>query len=296
VALEPAGFDDRPRAVCGACGCCWEAPGGAIGDGAGPSSLQPVDTIACPGCACRSVCESRPTWLAASMTQDQTLADGTAVLIRPLLYSDRFALAAAFNELSPHTRRLRFFNPPEHLDDDDLDYLTNIDFHQHVALAAFAREATGQPGVAVARYIRDARSEDAAEVAVTVADAYQRRGIGSLLLRLLADLAAERGIRTFVYYVLWDNVEAMMGLADVGARVEPDEPGVARIEIDLPAAPEADSRRIGGVLRAFVDLLRTAAAGIERTAGAAAPGVNAAWPSRPGARRAAPTRADADRR
>jgi hypothetical protein len=53
-----------------------------------------VDTLACPGCQRRGTCEERPTWLAEALTRHELLADGTRVLLRPLLHGDRFELAA----------------------------------------------------------------------------------------------------------------------------------------------------------------------------------------------------------
>lgn len=202
------------------------------------------------------------------MVHHHVLDDGTRVLVRPLLYSDRFEIAAAFEKLSPASRRMRFFSPPDHLDDGDLEYLTNIDYQDHVALAAFAEDEPGAPGVAVARYIRDPHDPDAAEVAVTVLDAYQRRGLGTLLLVLLADVAVGRGVRTFVSYVRWDNVDAVEGLTDFGARIRPDEPGVARVEIDLPAPVETlDDRFVHRLLHEFGRLVRGAVERIPAVSG-----------------------------
>ncbi len=85
-------------------------------------------------------------------------------------------------------------------------------------------------------------------------DDHQRRGVGTLLTRALGEVAAERGIRKFVSYVQWDNDRAVDALAREGARVTSAEPGIARIEIDLPlpVADIADSyvRRILGAIGA----------------------------------------------
>ena len=105
IDLQPAGPPTR-RAVCGHCGRCWE------GSGDGPE----VDVLACPGCARRGTCEARPTWLSESLTQRHVLEDGAEILIRPLVYGDRFELAVGFTELSLRSRQLRFFQAPEVLD------------------------------------------------------------------------------------------------------------------------------------------------------------------------------------
>jgi len=164
------------------------------------------------------------------------LEDRTRVLVRPLLHSDRQALAIGFEHLSAEARRLRFFSAPSRLSDADLEYLTNLDYQDHFAYAAFAIDEPGTPGIGVARYIRDPSCPDQAEVAVTVLDEYQRRGLGTLLLRMLAEQARSNGITTFISHILWDNREILETLASAGARIEPEEPGVARVAIEIPTA------------------------------------------------------------
>ena len=65
-------------------------------------------------------------------------------------------------------------------------------------------------------------------------DAYQGRGIGTLLMRLIASVAASNDVRTLVYFVMWENDAMIDLLRQAGARVAADEPGVARVEIDIP--------------------------------------------------------------
>jgi RimJ/RimL family protein N-acetyltransferase len=191
------------------------------------------------------------------MTYRHVLSDGTAVLIRPLLHSDRFELAAAYTSLSTQSRRLRFFVAPDALDREDLEYLTSIDYHDHFALAAFLVDGPWPRGIGVARYVRDPADPTAAEVAVTVTDAYQQRGLGTLLTRRLADVAVANGIHTFVSYVLWENTPAIALLTDEGARATPAEPGMARIELDLPhAGSELADSYLHHILRTFADALR----------------------------------------
>ncbi len=173
--LQPAGPPTR-RAVCGHCGRCWEDEGDGL----------EVNVLACPGCARRGTCEACPTWLSESVTQRHTLDDGGEVLIRPLVYGDRFELAAGFTELSLRSRQLRFFQPPETLGPDELEYLTNVDYQNHFALAALLLGGPAPKGIAVGRYLRDQTDPTTAEVAVTVMDEHQRRGVGTLLTRALA--------------------------------------------------------------------------------------------------------------
>jgi GNAT superfamily N-acetyltransferase len=235
VLLAPSGGAGARRVVCEGCGRCWDADG------------REVDTLSCPGCDQRVVCESRPTALVTSMTSVHQLPDGADVLVRPLLYSDRNLLTVGYGRLSAEGRRRRFFAAPPALSDVDLEYLTNLDYRDHFAWAAFDPSAAGRPGIAVARYIRDPTAPGSAEAAVTVIDDYQRRGVGTLLLLLLADQASANGITTFVSHILWANRELVDTLVAAGARVEAEEPGVARLEIDIPG-PESPARL--GIVRA----------------------------------------------
>jgi GNAT superfamily N-acetyltransferase len=195
--------------------------------------------------------------IAESMAQVHTLADGTRVLVRPLLPGDRAELAAGYEQLSAASRRRRFFATPDRLSEHALDYLTNLDYRAHFAWAAFAIDEPDSPGIAVARYICDHRDATVAEIAVTVLDSYQNRGLGTLLTQLLADVAVRNGVRSFVSYVLWENADAVARLRDEGARISPAEPGMARVEIELPTPPDTvPEATVHPILSAVADGVR----------------------------------------
>ncbi|HEX6419801.1 MAG TPA: GNAT family N-acetyltransferase [Acidimicrobiales bacterium] len=247
--VQPAGSPPARRAVCGRCGRCWEDGGRGA----------EVDSLGCPGCPRRGLCESCLSPLARSLTQRHTLPDGEEVAVRPLVYGDRFELAAGFSALSLRSRERRFFDAPETLDAEDLEYLTNIDYHDHYALAALLPGRPPPNGVGVARYVRETGDPSVAEVAVTVLDEHQRRGVGTLLTRALGEVALANGIHTFVSYVLWDNAGAIDLLRETGARVTPAEPGIARVEVDLPArVDEVPDSYLHRLIAGFAERLRSA--------------------------------------
>src|SRR5579884_4040133 len=142
---EPVHVGSETNFFCHRCGTCWHI---------GMGYLWAVSPLTCPGCPRAAECRSVPTWLAESMTRVHHLADGSRVMIRPLLPSDRAALAAGFESLTPRSRRLRFFSAEMALSEAQLDYLVKVDYRNHFALAAFTLDEPDQPGIGVARFIR----------------------------------------------------------------------------------------------------------------------------------------------
>jgi GNAT superfamily N-acetyltransferase len=166
-----------------------------------------------------------------------TLRDGTRALVRPILPEDRWRLAEGLKLLSPRSRYLRFHTSIEELTDEQLTYLTEIDYCNHMAWVALDPDDVEAPGLGVARYVRLADDPTVAEAAVTVIDAYQGRGLGTILLRELATTAIQNGIRTLRNYVLTDN-ESMIEIIDqIGAQRSEIAPGVLQVDVALPDDP-----------------------------------------------------------
>ena len=175
------------------------------------------------------------------------LRDGTQIVLRPVRPSDRELLVEGFAHLSPESRYQRFLAPMEELSEAMLDYLTEVDHHDHEAIAALDPE-TGH-GIGVARFVRLEDRPDVAEAAVTVVDEWQGRGVGTLLLGRLAARAREEGIRTFTAILLATNRE-MLDVLEPIARVNvvDRQTGTVQIEVDVPGAGETE--RIRRFLRA----------------------------------------------
>lgn len=188
--------------------------------------------------------------------QLHTLADGGRVLVRALRPSDSDEMALAYEKLSPASRRLRFFNAPKHLSERLLDYLTDLDGVNRFALGAQMIDEHATPGVGVARYVRNRNDPTKAEAAATVLDSHRHRGIATILLAALVEAAVSNGITTFTANVMWENTALLDALRKQGATIEPDEPGVAAVSLELPRQPEAF---VGSML---YRLLRTVASGV----------------------------------
>jgi nucleotide-binding universal stress UspA family protein/RimJ/RimL family protein N-acetyltransferase len=178
------------------------------------------------------------------------LDDGSRVLVRPIVPEDREALAAGFERLSPESRYRRFFAPVARLRERELDYLTQVDHHDHEALVAID-DATGDL-VGVARFVRT--EPTVAEPAIVVADDWQGRGLGGRLLDELVGRAREEGIERFAAPVLADNTGAIRLLERLGNTSREDLGREVQLSIALPDADRAN--------RPLRELLRAAAAGV----------------------------------
>ena len=161
-----------------------------------------------------------------------TLRSGQQVLLRPLRRDDKHGLAAMYEQLSDESRYQRFFALKPRLASASLDYLTDVDHYDHEAFVAEV-PASGQL-VGVARYVRDRQRPEAAEIAVTVVDTWQRRGLGTVLLQRLSQRAAESGVRYFTAEILRSN-KPMLGLVrQLGAvDLTSHQDGTLRAHVEL---------------------------------------------------------------
>jgi GNAT superfamily N-acetyltransferase len=157
------------------------------------------------------------------------LRDGSRVPVRPVRSTDALLLAEGFARLSERSRRMRFLGKKEELSAGELRYYADVDHHDHEALVALD-PADGR-GAGVARYVRDADDPQAAEIALTIADDWQGRGLGTVLLARLSDRGRQEGICRFTAVVSYDNVPMGMLLRSVGA-VETDR-GFGTVEYDI---------------------------------------------------------------
>ena len=175
------------------------------------------------------------------------LPDGSRITIRPIRADDKAALAEAFELLSPESRYRRFFRPLNRLSGSDLAYLTEIDHHDHEALVGFD---AGGALIAVARYIRSEEDGQFAEVAVTVVDDWQSRGVATTLLRKLVARARAEGITHFQALVLGENHDALELFKNLATNdVKPRRAqGHVELLIELPEAEFSDTA-LGRALR-----------------------------------------------
>ena len=182
------------------------------------------------------------------MVAHAILRDGSEVLIRRITPADAPMLAEGFQRLSRESRQLRFLTAKSQLSVRELRYLTDVDGHEHEALGALD-PVTGE-GVGVARFARLEQGGRVADVAVTVADAWQRRGLGTLLLEALTDRARAEGITRYTALVSGENRAALQLLRSLGAHVRHSNSHAGAVEYEIDIAPAGLGRSLRSALRA----------------------------------------------
>lgn len=162
---------------------------------------------------------------------------GARVLIRPVHPQDAELAREFVRELSPRSRYNRFHQPLADLTPEMARWATRVDHERHVALIAEVFDGAREVEIGAARYVRP-EGGDVAEVAVAVADAWHRQGVGERLLRGLIQAAAQRGVRWLEGEVLKDNA-AMLALARrLGFQARAPRHGALTVKIDRRVAPE----------------------------------------------------------
>ena len=166
---------------------------------------------------------------------ETVLRDGSSMLLRPIRQDDIEAWFAFIARLSPHTRYLRLHHVQQRMDLEDAIRFCTVDYKDTFALVAEVIREQRKDIIAVARYYR-LPNKRSADVALTIEDIYQGRGIGTKLLECLTDVARDNGIITFEGDVLVENKQMINVIKDYGFHVVGElEAGV--YHFTLPITP-----------------------------------------------------------
>ena len=143
----------------------------------------------------------------------EKLRDGTLIEVRALRPDDREALVAAVRGMSDKSLYKRFFGFKREFSEQETSRFVDVDFREHVALVA-AAAGPQAPILAGARYVTIAPGR--AELACAVTDAYQGQGLGKILIRHLAAIAKQSGVRELIAEVLPENTGMLRVLQSAG--------------------------------------------------------------------------------
>ena len=133
----------------------------------------------------------------------EPLRDGSPLEIRALRPDDEADMLAAIEQTSAQSLQRRFFVMKRAFSDKERAYFIDIDFKNHVAIVALAEQADRKVIVGGGRYI--VFEPGRAEMAFIVIDAWQGRGIGSILMRHLIKIAGDAGLKELTAEVLPEN-------------------------------------------------------------------------------------------
>ncbi len=181
-------------------------------------------------------------WEVSQQERAQRRCAGSSAARRPplrrladRLRPSRSRLPSGFSRLSAHSRQMRFLRRKDELSAAELRYFTDVDHNDHEALGALD---PGGRGVGIARYVRDAHHPHAAEIALTIVDEWQGRGLGTELLAQLTDRAHSAGIRRFTALVGTGNAAMTAMLDNAGGTAVGRGPGTVEYEITLAPRQE----------------------------------------------------------
>ena len=169
-------------------------------------------------------------------SQQAVLRNGSPVLIRAIRPDDKQRLLEGFHHLSSQSISQRFFTGKSDLTENELKFLTDVDFNHHVAIVAGLVNEGKEVDIAVARYveIKEREPERVAEIAFTVDDEHQGMGVGTLLFQHLVALAQVQGISRLEADLLPNNKKMLTIIKHSGFKLETTtRNGIAHIEFNI---------------------------------------------------------------
>jgi GNAT superfamily N-acetyltransferase len=158
-------------------------------------------------------------------TESYPMIDGELVTIRPIRIADAEMEADFIRRLSPQTKHYRFFGGVKELSPTQVAHLCDVDGRHSMAFVATVRRGGREMEIGVSRYAPNSQS-DVREIAVTVADEWQHKGLGTKLMKQLIQSAQGNGVKQLYSIDLSDNT-AMRALAkdlNMSAHRDPSDP------------------------------------------------------------------------
>lgn len=160
---------------------------------------------------------------------------GLMVHFRPIQPTDEALLRELFYSHSEQTILNRYLAHIRHLSHEQVQKFVTLDYCNDFALVGVVPHEGRERMICVGRYFHSPAGTEA-EVAITVHDHFQNRGIGTFLLRTLAKIASENGITAFTANVRADNHGMLHVFQNVADRLQTAlDSGIYRLRFDLTA-------------------------------------------------------------
>jgi RimJ/RimL family protein N-acetyltransferase len=170
---------------------------------------------------------------AANYEAIEALRDGRQIKIRALRPHDRAGLLAAVGQSSPQSLYRRFFSPKRDFTEEEIARFVNVDFVNHVALVAELEEGGREVIIGGGRYV--VGDPGRAELAFVVVDKFQTQGVGAALMRHLAAIARDAGLKELTAEVLADNIAMLKVFEKSGLRLSiARESGLVSVGLRFP--------------------------------------------------------------
>ncbi len=135
--------------------------------------------------------------------EESRIYDGRKVVYRPAKPSDNRMIQEHFYQMDVRDVEMRFFNLRRHFYRDEMEDMSQVDYVKNLSIVAVTGEIGFERIVGLGGYFLEHGTT--AELAFSVAKDWQGRGIGSVILKKLAEAARENGISTLIAYTLPNN-------------------------------------------------------------------------------------------
>jgi acyl-CoA hydrolase/RimJ/RimL family protein N-acetyltransferase len=163
----------------------------------------------------------------------ETLHDGTEIFFRPVKPTDETAISEMLYSLSADSVRKRYMSHTVAFPHKDVQQLANVDYQNNIAVVGVVPSVTGDEIVAIGQYFLEPKHGQA-EVAFIVQDEWQQKGMGTLLLKYLSEIANKRDVKSFSAKVLPQNKAMLAVFHNSGYNVKTEFDGeVYSITYDL---------------------------------------------------------------
>jgi GNAT superfamily N-acetyltransferase len=166
------------------------------------------------------------------MDEVVVLRDGATLRVRDVRADDELMLKSFFDGLSAQSRYLRFQHATRGPSARDCRYLYLTDLHRGRALVGVEQSGAEARIVADARYFAPTLAGEA-EVAVVVADEWQSRGLGTILLRCLVEGASQQRVATLFGNASHEHFKLRAIGLRMGARRKPTSDGTCGVRIEF---------------------------------------------------------------